>query len=84
MLIINYYASIREALGQAQETLELPSSAVTVTDLRNWLVDRHGAKGLALADSDKVLVAVNQTIVGGDYPLQGDEEIAFFPPMTGG
>ena len=84
MLKINYFASIRESLGTATESLALPSGATTVADLLSHLVTRHGAQGQILAEEDRVLVAVNQTIVARDFPLKGDEEVAFFPPMTGG
>ena len=84
MLTINYFASIREALNQSQDKLELPDSVRTVNQLIDYLGASDRNKLAILTQDDKVLVAVNQTIVSRDYGLRGDEEIAFFPPMTGG
>lgn len=84
MLIINYFASIRESLNQSQQRLELPLDVTTVSELINHLVqsDKHLAD--VLGDDRKVLVAVNQTIVDRAHVLSNNDEIAFFPPMTGG
>ncbi len=84
MLIINYFASIRESLNQSQQQLELPLDVTTVSELINYLIqsDKHLAN--ALGADRKVLVAVNQIIVDRAHVLSGNDEIAFFPPMTGG
>lgn len=84
MLNIHYFASLREELGQSSDTLDLPEGAGNVADLIAHLIAQHGERCLPLADSSRVLVAVNQTIVERSHPLTGNEEVAFFPPMTGG
>ena len=84
MLSVHYFASIREALGRSSESLELPATINDVQGLINFLVDRDPDGFSVLADNSKVLVAVDQAVVDREYQLQGDEEIAFFPPMTGG
>ncbi len=84
MLTINYFASIREELGTGTESYPLPAQIRTVGDLIDSIVDDRGEPWTALQDSSRVLVAVNQTIVDRACELDGDEEIAFFPPMTGG
>lgn len=92
MLNIQYFASIREALDRNEEELELPSDVNSVQQLIDHLLTANphfeavfkeggvskGGKG------KKVLVAVNQTIVGRNHPLSQNDEVAFFPPMTGG
>lgn len=84
MLTIHYFASIREALNKSQENLELPSNVVSVADLMTYLAAGNAAFK-ALHESDrKILVAVNQTVVNSGHALQMHDEIAFFPPMTGG
>jgi sulfur-carrier protein len=84
VLTINYFASIREKLNRTQEQLELPGSVRDVAALIQWLAtDDPLVESILNADS-KVLVAVNQTVVGRNFPLTGNEEVAFFPPMTGG
>lgn len=92
MLNIQYFASIREALNRNEEELELPSGVNSVQMLIDHLlianphfeaVFQEGAVGKD-GKGSKVLVAVNQTIVGRNHPLGQNDEIAFFPPMTGG
>ncbi|MCB1666204.1 MAG: molybdopterin converting factor subunit 1 [Pseudomonadales bacterium] len=84
MLTLHYFASLRETLGVEQETLTLPTPGMSVAELIDHLVSLHGASREALLDTTRVLVAVDQTIVERDHALQGGEEVAFFPPMTGG
>ena len=80
---LKYFASIREALGQGGETLEV--AATTVGALRDELIARGGAYAQALARGKAVRVALNQTMVGDEAaPLSEGAEVAFFPPMTGG
>lgn len=83
MLNIHYFASVREQLGSAGEKMELPEGAQTVADLVEVLQSRGAAWSL-LADQQQVLVAVDQTVADRSQRLSGSEEIAFFPPMTGG
>jgi molybdopterin synthase sulfur carrier subunit len=84
MLSIYYFAGIREAAGRNSEVLELPESVTDVQGLINLLAHRYPKELSLLTESDRVLVAVDQTVVKRDHQLRGDEEIAFFPPMTGG
>ena len=89
MLSIQYFASIREALDRSEEELELPRDVTSVQMLIDYLLitNPHFAvvfKGGRSSKSRKVLVAVNQTIVDRNHPLSENDEVAFFPPMTGG
>lgn len=84
MLNIQYFASLREALGRSSETLALPADVSSVATLVVHLATSRGEPWDILLDVTQVLVAVNQAIVDRSYPLTGAEEIAFFPPMTGG
>jgi len=84
MLSLHYFASIREATGRASEALTLPDSVNDVQGLIDFLVQRDPAGRSVLNNDGRVLVAVNQTVVDRDHPLEGDEEVAFFPPVTGG
>lgn len=83
MLKIHYFASVREQLARSVESMVLPEGVATVADLVDHLVAQDPGNAL-LADPRQVLVAVNQAISGRDHPLHGDEEVAFFPPVTGG
>lgn len=83
MLKLCYFASVREQLGKAEEHMQLPEQVRTVGELSTLLAGR-GAPWQMLADEKRVLIAVNQQVSSRDQPLHGSEEIAFFPPMTGG
>jgi molybdopterin synthase sulfur carrier subunit len=79
-----YFAWIRERIGRAGETLELPPEIVTVADLVKWLKARGPEYGEAFARPDLVRAAINQNHVKPETPIAGAREIAFFPPVTGG
>ena len=76
-----YFASLREAFGIAAECIELPAGIDTVGALRDWLV---GQGRDALATAKNLRCAVNQDMAKLDAPIQDGDEIAFFPPVTGG
>ncbi|MES2237372.1 MAG: molybdopterin converting factor subunit 1 [Rugosibacter sp.] len=78
-----YFAGLREALGVTTETLELPAGIETVTALRELLAAR-GAPWIALVTTKNLRAAVNQQMAGQDTRIQAGDEVAFFPPVTGG
>jgi molybdopterin synthase sulfur carrier subunit len=81
---ILYFAVIREKIGFAEEDATPPASVATVGDLVAWLKTRGDNYVRALADSRAVRVAVNQEHVKFDHPVSGADEVALFPPVTGG
>ena len=81
---ILYFARLREALGKATEKLTLPAGVRDLASLRALLCARGGAWGEELAQSRPVRAAVNQDVARGDTPVNDGDEIAFFPPVTGG
>tara|TARA_R110002072_G_scaffold4663_2_gene32387 strand:+ start:51244 stop:51495 length:252 start_codon:yes stop_codon:yes gene_type:complete len=83
MLTIHYFASVREQLNCSGEELALPDGVASVAQLVGTLAARGGPWSM-LQDSQQVLVAVNQQVTDSTHVLRGDEEVAFFPPMTGG
>lgn len=78
-----YFASLREALGLSVEELGLPHGVETIGALRAHLAAR-GEAWEALAEGRKVRAAVNQRMVGADGAVGAGDEVAFFPPVTGG
>ncbi len=76
-----YFAGLKEALGTSAETLELAAGVATVGQLRDWLVAEGRA---ALASAKNLRCAVNQEMAGLTAPVKDGDEIAFFPPVTGG
>ncbi len=79
---VRYFASIREALGTGSETLT--TQAATVGALRDELIARGGAAAEALAPGRAVRMALNQNLCEGAAPMRQGDEVAFFPPVTGG
>ena len=79
---IKYFASIREAVGVASETLE--TDATTLAGLRDELAVREGPRGAALARGRAVRVALGQVMSDESALLSEGSEVAFFPPVTGG
>ena len=83
MIRLRYFASLRETLGRADEQLELPAGVRDVADLTRWLRERGGDWDSALADR-QLHVAINQVIAGPDAAVADGDEVAWFPPVTGG
>jgi molybdopterin synthase sulfur carrier subunit len=79
-----FFASLREQLGTSGEEVDLPSDVATVAALREHLMQRGGAYGKAFAGKALVRAAVNQDMVQPSTPIKAGDEIAFFPPVTGG
>lgn len=79
---VRYFASLRESLGCASETLQ--TQAATVGALRDELIARGGAYAQALARGRAVRAAVDQVMADEGGALRADCEVAFFPPVTGG
>jgi molybdopterin synthase sulfur carrier subunit len=80
---ILFFAGLREALGTGAETLALPADVATVGALRELLAAR-GEPWSALATTKNLRVAVNQQMVSLDTAVKAGDEVAFFPPVTGG
>ena len=79
-----YFASLRERLGSSGETLDLPPGISTVAGLREYLMTRGGVWQAALEAGKALRVAVNQELAHSATAVKSGDEIAFFPPVTGG
>lgn len=79
-----YFAWIRQKVGTAQETMDLPPGVKTVRDLIEHLQKRGGGFLDAFNDAARLRAAVNQEHAGFDAAISENDEIAFFPPVTGG
>ena len=84
MIKIVYFASIREQLGIDEESVELPQSVTSVAQLSAWLQSERGAKWQAALSNPSTLIAVNQEMVNAQQLIKSGDEVAFFPPVTGG
>jgi molybdopterin synthase sulfur carrier subunit len=83
MVQLRYFASLRETLGIGSESIALPGTIETVADLEQWLQQRGAPWDTALA-GDHLLVAVNQVVSKRNTAVSNGDEIAWFPPVTGG
>ncbi|WP_218242747.1 molybdopterin converting factor subunit 1 [Comamonas fluminis] len=81
-ITVRYFASIREAMGTGCESLQ--TAAATVGALRAELMGKSEAAAQALAEGRAVRMALNQDMCDGAAALKNGDEVAFFPPVTGG
>jgi sulfur-carrier protein len=84
MVRILYFAKLREDLGKSAEELDLPEDIATVAALRSHLMARGGAWATVLAQGKALRVAVNHDMADAATPIKAGDEVAFFPPVTGG
>lgn len=83
-LKVLYFARLRENLGTAQEAIAWHSNLTNVESLLASLSARGPQWQAALSPTQGVRVAVNQDLAQGNTPLNDGDEIALFPPVTGG
>ena len=79
-----YFAWVRQKVGQSEETIALPDGVATVGELAAWLAKRGAGYAEAFADPKRLRAAVNQDHVSFDARVAAGDEVAFFPPVTGG
>lgn len=84
MINVLYFALLRERMGRAEERLPLPPGVATVGDLAAWLRGRDAPGAAAFAPGSPVRAAVNQDFALPGAPVRDGDEVAFFPPVTGG
>jgi molybdopterin synthase sulfur carrier subunit len=83
-LKVLYFASIREKVERDAEEIEVPAGVSTVAGLRGHLQARGGAWAEAFAEGKLLRTAVNQDMASAAAPVRAGDEVAFFPPVTGG
>jgi molybdopterin synthase sulfur carrier subunit len=79
-----YFAWLRARIGCAEEEVDLPHEVRDVAGLLGWLQSRGGRYAEALQNLSVIRVAVNQDYVGREHPVREGDEVAIFPPVTGG
>jgi molybdopterin converting factor subunit 1 len=79
-----YFAWLKQKVGLAEEEVSPPSEVTDVAGLLDWLAKQSPRHADALARRGVVRVAVNQSYAQPDHPVRGGDEIALFPPVTGG
>jgi molybdopterin synthase sulfur carrier subunit len=83
-LNIAYFAWVRERMGIADESVDIPAEVADVGALVAWLAARDARGALAFAEPHRIRAAIDGVMMGPDAPLAGAREIALFPPVTGG
>ncbi len=83
MVKILYFAGLREAVGTAREDITLEAGVADIAALRRQLAAR-GEPWAALTRGRSLRAALNQQMVGDAAALKDGDEVAFFPPVTGG
>lgn len=81
---ILYFAWLRQRVGAGEETVDPPAEVHDVAGLIAWLKTRGPNYAEALRDTSAIRVAVNQEFAGLDAAVATGDEVALFPPMTGG
>ncbi len=81
---ILYFAWLRTQIGTAEEIIQVPDHITTLYALIDWMKARGEPYQSALADMSAIRVAVDQEYASNDLSITGANEIAFFPPVTGG
>jgi sulfur-carrier protein len=79
-----YFAWLRSRIGLAEEQVDPPAVVGNVGQLLDWLAARGPGYAQALANRQIIRVAVNQDYAGLDRALSPSDEVALFPPVTGG
>jgi molybdopterin synthase sulfur carrier subunit len=83
-LELRFFASLREGLGLAGESVTTPPEVKTIADLREFLAQRGNPWAEVLASTKIIRCALNQEMVADSTALVEGAEVAFFPPVTGG
>ena len=83
-MIIKYFSWIKEHIGKSEEQIELPDHIKNVNELINYLNELDEKYNLILDKKVLIKIAVNKTYSSFDTNISDNDEIAFFPPVTGG
>jgi molybdopterin synthase sulfur carrier subunit len=83
MINVLYFASLKDALGLPAEEIDPDKGITDVGSLRDWLC-RRGEPWQSALSNQRLVTAVNQAIAHAGTPVADGDEVAFFPPVTGG
>lgn len=81
---ILYFARIKEAVNYSTEDIDLPAEVLTITALKNHLSLRGDTWASLFNGKQVVRAAINHALVDDLAVIQAGDEVAFFPPVTGG
>ena len=84
MIDVLFFASLREKIGQASCTIEAPGEPVTVRKLIDEIATILGHEAAGLLQQDNTVIAVNYQTADDNTLIKNGDEVAFYPPVTGG
>ena len=79
-----YFAWIRVKMGVSAEQIDPPQNIEDIEGLIDWIKKRNSISNETFSDISNIRIAVNQEYVHINHPVKPGDEIAFFPPVTGG
>ena len=83
-MIIKYFSWIKEHIGKSEELIELPDNVKNIGELINYLNNLNDDYKKVFVKKDLIKIAVNRTYSSVETKINNNDEIAFFPPVTGG
>ena len=83
-MVIKYFSWIKEHMGKSEEQIVLPSHITDINQLIKYLVEIDEKYNLIYEKKEIIKIAVNKTYSSFDTDISNSDEIAFFPPVTGG
>ena len=83
-MIVKYFSWIKEHIGKSEEQIDLPSNITNVNQLINYLDEIDKKYNIIFEKKELIKIAVNKTYSSFDDKISNSDEIAFFPPVTGG
>jgi molybdopterin synthase sulfur carrier subunit len=83
-MVIKYFSWIKEHIGKSEEFIELPDNVKNISELINYLNNLNDDYKKVFVKKDLIKIAVNRTYGSVETKISNNDEIAFFPPVTGG
>ena len=81
---IYYFAWVRDRVGYSFEQISCPKSVKTIEQLAHYLKKQSDGHALAFEDLTVIRAAINHQFVANESKVKDTDEVAFFPPVTGG
>lgn len=83
-MVVKYFSWIKEHIGKSEEVIDLPIDITTIKELIIYLEDLNENYRLAFEKKNLIKIAINKSYSSLDDKIDNNDEIAFFPPVTGG
>ena len=83
-MVVKYFSWIKEHIGKSEEQIDLPNNITNVNQLISYLNEIDEKYNIIFEKKELIKIAVNKTYSSFDDKISNSDEIAFFPPVTGG